>query len=75
MNFSLEKMNGRYNRWELSRMVVGFSWSLNLWVLGIVFPEAQVAKRSSLSFAFIYCQGLESMGITLCSKCAHVPLL
>jgi hypothetical protein len=55
-------------------MVVGSSWSLNLWVLGIVFPEVQVAKVSSLSFAFVYCQGLESTGVTLCSQCTHVPL-
>ena len=63
-----------YNGWELCRMVVGFFWSLNLWVLDIVFPEAQAAKGSSLSFAFVYCQGIESMGITLCSQCAHVPV-
>ena len=52
----------------------GCRFFLNLWVLGIVFTEVQVAKASSLSFAFIYCQGLESMGIPLCSQCAHVPL-
>jgi len=44
----------------ISTVVIGFSWSLNLWVLGIVFPEVQVAKGSSLSFAFDYCQVFEA---------------
>jgi len=50
-------------------MVVGFSWNLNLWVLGILFPEVQVDKGPSLSFAFVYCQGLESMGVPSVLMC------